>query len=107
MEKAHLDGDLTNLAVEMSEAYQTARMDANNLVKERYADVGAEPGLVIDMRPVYTKLQELQQTDLEAARLAADPTGEIVPFAGDRQLRNLNENIDVACLLYTSPSPRD
>ena len=97
VEKAHEDGDLTNLAVEMSEAFTTARQDANNLVKERYADIGAEPGLVIDMRPVYTKLQELQQQDLAAARLSADPTaGEIIPFADDRQLRNLNTNIDQA-----------
>ena len=95
VESVHADGDIGNAATALAEQYAVTRQELMNQVDEGFQLLGAEPGLVIDLRPIYTTLQELRAQDMAASRLSRDP-GADVPFAEDAQVRNLNTHVEAA-----------
>ena len=96
LNRAHTDGNLATAASEMADAYRTNRDRIMNSMTWHFERAGAQPGLIVDMRPVYTRLQELRQQDRQLARMAQDAadTDDYVPFSDDPEMRRLNTHIE-------------
>ena len=93
IDNAHADGDLQAAADALAEGYTVARQETLAEVERVMQEAGAEPGLVIDMRPVYSVLQELRRQDTELNRLLQGPETDD-PFSGARDIRTLYENLE-------------
>ena len=93
LEQVHADGDLGRAQDALAEAYEEARVSMVGAIEDMYREAGAEPGLVVDMRPVYSVLQELRAQEEVTSRLLTEPDAD-VPFSGDALIRNLYQNVD-------------
>ena len=90
---AHADGNLERAAYELSQAYQVSRQTLIDGVDMLMREAGAEPGLVVDMRPVHTLLQDLKAQDEALARLGTGIDDDYVPFADDPEIRKIDEHV--------------
>ena len=93
LDEAHTDGDLERAAVSLAESYTETQkmMDANMAPILKQA--GIEPGLIIDLRPVYRRLQRLRHEEEAATRLLQTPETQ-TPFSSEREIRTLYENVE-------------
>ena len=90
---AHVDGDIAKTADALTEIYTATRTLLQDWSRNVLSETGIDPGLVVDMRPVYTVLQSLKQQDQQLARLAQEAGTEYTPFADDPGLRRLDAHL--------------
>ena len=99
IEQGQADGDLAQVAEALGEQYREARQALMDSVENAYAEAGIEPGLIVDMRPVYTALQNLRESTAVATRLEQSPDAP-VDFAGDTSIQRLSEHVERAAAQF-------